>query len=234
MTNDNIRYRFKFEKYGNAKFIGHLDVMRAFQRAFKRADINISYSNGFNPHQLVSFALPLSLGYTSTGEYGDFQLYTEENADELIKDINSSLPEGLKITRIVKLREGVKNTMSSVCAASYNIYFDKTVSSYDIENNIYDFFGKDDIFVDKKTKNSLKRTDIKLDIINIEYTGERVLKTLVNAGSVRNLKPDLIAEAFMDFLDIDYNKYSFGFRRNDMYMKDNNGGLVSLIDGVGE
>ncbi|MGL4790895.1 MAG: TIGR03936 family radical SAM-associated protein, partial [Anaerotignaceae bacterium] len=65
-----MTYRFKFTKGPQVKFIGHLDVMQTFQRTIKRANLPIAYSQGFNPHQLLSFASPLSLGYTSEGEYG--------------------------------------------------------------------------------------------------------------------------------------------------------------------
>lgn len=237
MTNDNIKYRFKFEKFGTIKFIGHLDVVIVFQRALKRADIPIAYSNGFNPHQLISFALPLSLGYTSIGEYGDFQLQTEENPEELKEKMNNALPEGLIITELIKLKEGVKNTMASVCAASYDIYFDETISPEDIKNNLSSFINQNEILVMKKTKKNFKETDIKPDILgaeDISADGKGVLKVLVNAGSVKNLKPESVAEGFCIFINKEYNRYKTAFRRNEMYMKNSEEKLVPLTDGVGE
>ena len=237
MTNDNIKYRFKFEKFGTIKFIGHLDVVIVFQRALKRADIPIAYSNGFNPHQLISFALPLSLGYTSIGEYGDFQLQTEENPEELKEKINNALPEGLIITELIKLKEGVKNTMASVCAASYDIYFDETISPEDIKNNLSSFINQNEILVMKKTKKNFKETDLKPDILgaeDISADGKGVLKVLVNAGSVKNLKPESVAEGFCIFINKEYNRYKTAFRRNEMYMKNSEEKLVPLTDGVGE
>lgn len=237
MTNDNIKYRFKFEKFGTIKFIGHLDVVIVFQRALKRADIPIAYSNGFNPHQLISFALPLSLGYTSIGEYGDFQLQTEENPEELKEKINNALPEGLIITELIKLKEGVKNTMASVCAASYDIYFDETISPEDVKNNLSSFINQNEILVMKKTKKNFKETDIKPDILgaeDISADGKGVLKVLVNAGSVKNLKPESVAEGFCIFINKEYNRYKTAFRRNEMYMKNSEEKLVPLTDGVGE
>lgn len=237
MTNDNIKYRFKFEKFGTIKFIGHLDVVIVFQRALKRADIPIAYSNGFNPHQLISFALPLSLGYTSIGEYGDFQLQTEENSEELKEKINNALPEGLIITELIELKEGVKNTMASVCAASYDIYFDETISPEDIKNNLSSFINQNEILVMKKTKKNFKETDIKPDILgaeDISADGKGVLKVLVNAGSVKNLKPESVAEGFCIFINKEYNRYKTAFRRNEMYMKNSEEKLVPLTDGVGE
>ena len=69
-----MKTRIKFTKSGPLKFIGHLDVMRYFQKAFRRAELDVEYSQGFNPHQLMSFAAPLGVGLTSDGEYLDLQL----------------------------------------------------------------------------------------------------------------------------------------------------------------
>ena len=63
--------RIKFSKFGAMKFIGHLDVMRYFQKAIRRAELDVCYSNGFHPHQVMSFAAPLGVGLTSDGEYVD-------------------------------------------------------------------------------------------------------------------------------------------------------------------
>ena len=64
-----MRIRIKFRKYGVMRFIGHLDIMRYFQKAMRRANIDIAYSEGFSPHQIMSFAAPLGVGITSDGEY---------------------------------------------------------------------------------------------------------------------------------------------------------------------
>ena len=69
-----MKIRIKFRKYGTMKFIGHLDVMRYFQKAIRRAEVNIRYSEGFSPHQIMSFAAPLGVGITSKGEYVDIEV----------------------------------------------------------------------------------------------------------------------------------------------------------------
>ena len=69
-----MKLRIKFSKHGVMKFIGHLDVMRYFQKAMRRADIDIAYSTGFSPHQIMSFAQPLGVGVESNGEYMDVEL----------------------------------------------------------------------------------------------------------------------------------------------------------------
>ena len=75
-----MKIRIKFRKYGTMKFIGHLDVMRYFQKAIRRAEVNIRYSEGFSPHQIMSFAAPLGVGITSEGEYVDIEVLDTENS----------------------------------------------------------------------------------------------------------------------------------------------------------
>ena len=69
-----MKIRIKFRKYGVMKFIGHLDIMRYFQKAIRRANIDICYSSGFSPHMIMSFAAPLGVGITSDGEYFDIEV----------------------------------------------------------------------------------------------------------------------------------------------------------------
>ena len=76
-----MKVRIKFEKRGNLRFIGHLDLMRYFQKANRRAGLPIAYSEGFSPHQIMSFAAPLSMGVESTAEYADFKLTDNARQD---------------------------------------------------------------------------------------------------------------------------------------------------------
>lgn len=101
------------------KFIGHLDVMRYFQKAIRRAGIDIAYSEGFSPHQIMSFAAPLSVGYTSEGEYFDIELRTPMEEEELQKRLQGVMVEGIDILKVQNLPESEGNAMASVQAASY-------------------------------------------------------------------------------------------------------------------
>ena len=71
-----MKLRIKFRKYGPIRFIGHLDVMRFFQKANRRAELDVAYTGGFSPHQIVSFAAPLGVGLTNNGEYMDLEVHS--------------------------------------------------------------------------------------------------------------------------------------------------------------
>ena len=93
-----MKIRIKFRKYGVMKFVGHLDIMRYFQKAVRRANIDICYSEGFSPHQIMSFAAPLGVGITSDGEYLDIEVHSTESTEKMLATLNAVMVEGVEIT----------------------------------------------------------------------------------------------------------------------------------------
>ena len=85
-----MKIRIKFAKRGSLKFVGHLDTMRYFQKLIRRAGIDIAYSEGFNPHQKLSFAQPLGVGMLSEGEYVDIEVNSTFSSREAIKRMNDA------------------------------------------------------------------------------------------------------------------------------------------------
>ena len=85
-----LKARIKFRKYGCMKFIGHLDVLRFFQKAIRRADIDICYSEGYSPHMIMSFASPLGLGLESDGEYMDIRINGSISSKEAVRRLEIS------------------------------------------------------------------------------------------------------------------------------------------------
>ena len=113
-----MKVRIKFSKYSSMIFIGHLDMMRYFQKAMRRAEIDISYSQGFNPHQIMSFAAPLGVGIYSNGEYVDIQVESATTSKDMMKALNGVMAEGVEVLSVKKLPDDAKNAMASVAAAS--------------------------------------------------------------------------------------------------------------------
>ena len=135
-----MKLRIKFSKSGVMRFIGHLDIMRYFQKAIRRAGIDIAYSEGFNPHQIMSFAAPLGVGLTSNGEYMDIEVNSVTSSAEMIEQLNKVMVPGIKILNIMKLNDDTKNAMASVAAAEYTIRFrDEYEPSWDWEKQILSF-----------------------------------------------------------------------------------------------
>ena len=90
--------RILFQKAGNAIYISHLDLMRVFQRAFKRAGLNLKHTQGFSPRAMVSIALPLSLGSGSRCEILDYELVDQDVSHEEVEmRLNRALPDGIRV-----------------------------------------------------------------------------------------------------------------------------------------
>ena len=141
-----MKVRIKFAKYGAVKFIGHLDVMRYFQKAIRRAEIDIAYSEGFSPHQIMSFASPLSVGHTSEGEYFDIEVNSFTTEEDVQKRLQSVMVEGFDILKVKLLSEGEGNAMASVAAAKYTVRFrDGRTPNISIDSKLPVFLNQEKI-----------------------------------------------------------------------------------------
>ena len=114
-----MKARIKFRKYGSLRFIGHLDVMRFFQKVMRRADIPIAFSGGYSPHMIMSFANPLGIGLTSDGEYFDIELTEAVNSADAVRRMNEACQiEGIEIVSIRRIAEEKKMTGMTILAGS--------------------------------------------------------------------------------------------------------------------
>lgn len=217
-----MRIRIKFSKDGSLKYIGHLDVMRFFQKAIRRAGLDVVYSEGFSPHMLMSFAQPLGVGVTSEGEYFDLDLKEADTSAHMKDMLNAQMPDEIKILEIVKIPEDKANKcMTLVAAADYVISFDDTNVSH-IKEDFERFMDRDEINILKKTKKNEVVTDIKPMIFSYEIKNG-VLELRLSSGSVNNLKPQLVISAFCDFAGINAESLKVKIRRKELYAKTGNG-----------
>ena len=113
-----MKARIKFRKYGILRFIGHLDVMRFFQKLMRRADIPIAFTGGYSPHMIMSFASPLGIGLTSDGEYLDIELTAPVDSQEAVKRMNAECVEGIEVVSICQIPDEKKMTGMTILAAA--------------------------------------------------------------------------------------------------------------------
>lgn len=206
------------------KFIGHLDIMRYFQKAIRRADIDISYSEGFSPHQKMSFASPLGVGLLSRGEYFDIDVNTTKSSKESLKALNDTMVEGMEVLSYRLLPDNAGNCMSVIAAADYLAHF-KEANPKINDDSIKSFMDQKEILIIKKTKKSEKEVDIRPLVYEMKATDEGLFFKLA-AGSVNNLKPELVMEAFAKYLDMEVP--GVVYERLEMYAKSDDGGIVPL------
>ena len=128
-----MKIRIKFLKQGSMKFIGHLDMMRYFQKVMRRADVKIRYSEGFSPHQIMSFAAPLGVGITSNGEYLDIEVTETESSAVMTNRLNQVMVDEIRVLSYKKLEDSSKNAMSIVAAADYTLTFRERYKPEDLD-----------------------------------------------------------------------------------------------------
>ena len=222
-----MKARMKFRKYGCLRFIGHLDVMRYFQKVMRRAQIPIAFTGGYSPHMIMSFAQPLGVGVTSDGEYLDIELTEPIASERAVRQMNDVMAEGIEVVSFVEIPEEKKYSgMTITAAAEYEVTLLESGESAEKKKSIPagwrklagEFLARDEIMVMKKTKRSEKEVDIKAMIYEMEVT-EGAVRLFLAAGSENNLKPDLVMEEFFRFAGEEPGNVPFHVHRTDIYAK---------------
>ena len=222
-----LKARIKFRKFGVMKFIGHLDVMRYFQKAMRRADIPIAFTTGYSPHMIMSFAQPLGIGVTSDAEYFDIELTEPIASKHAVAQLNAAMVEGMEIVSFVQISDDKKSSgMTIVAGADYLATPKEGEFPADMTKQAESFMAQEQIVVMKKTKRSEKEVDIKPMIYDFHYE-ERGMFLKLATGSEQNLKPELVMETFLKFMGIDPETFPIHYHRLEVYAKDKKG-FVSL------
>ena len=210
--------RIKFKKDGSLRFIGHLDVMRFFQKVMRRAQIPIAFTAGYNPHMIMSFASPLGIGLTSEGEYFDMELAGHISSAEAVRRMNAVTAEGIEVISFRQISEEKKMTGMAIASAADYLVGCKCRENGALftQKMITGFLGQQEIVVTKQTKRSEQEADIRPLIYQMELTKEGIYLQLA-AGSAQNLKPELVISALCRFAGIDEASMAWTRRRLEMY-----------------
>lgn len=193
------KIRAVFEKRGRAKYISHLDLNRCMQRAFKRSGLPVWYTEGFNPHIYIMFALPLSLGYESSVEIMDFNLTEDIPFEEIKEKLNRVMPEGIRIVKAYTPE--TKHT--AIKYADFKIVFKGDGKL--LHSEFKRFMKQEQINTVKKTKRKgEKLIDLKPDIkiVTEEFQDDKFILILrLPAGTEKNINPSLVIDLFVPFAD---------------------------------
>ncbi len=189
------KYRLQFTKYGDMKYVSHLDLIRLFTRIFHRANLPLAYSEGFNPHPKMAVLLPLSVGFESSCEYIDVEFKEGISMLDCLKNLKGKLPLGMEVPQITELNETSKKA-KHIRYASYEINFSSPVTQDEIDA----FLDLPSIEVVKKTKRSEGIADIKSDILDLCVLDSGEVRAIISAGSEANLKADLLVSAMEQYI----------------------------------
>ena len=190
------KFRIQFTKYGDMKYVSHLDLIRLFTRIFHRAELPVAYSEGFNPHPKMAVLLPLSVGTESACEYIDVDFEKGVGMLDCMKKLKSALPLGMEVPQIGELNE-TSAKPKEIRYASYEIRTDAPLTDEQIDR----FLDMDTIEILKKTKRSEGIVDIKPDIMHMGLIENGGFTAIISAGSNANLKCEVLLEAMKKYID---------------------------------
>ncbi len=189
--------RVWFKKMGMSRYVSHLDLMRAMSRAVRRAKVPLWYTEGFNPHPYMTFALPLSLGMESLCESMDIRIEGEITNEGIFELMKGSMPPGIEITEVTAPVSDPKE----IAFGEFDIFFDCGKRAEEVALLIKELLSSETLVVQKLGKKGrhkvLKDIDLKehLKSYKIGLSGERVkLSVLLPAGSKTNVNPSLLAD----------------------------------------
>ena len=194
MSDVNTRYRLRFEKTGRAVYISHLDLMQTVQRTFARAGYKLKYSEGYNPHPQMSFALPLSVGTASVCELLDFRLAEEAELADMPEKLTAALPEGVTVTAAY---EAERKCAAIKWLRVEGLFEYDARPAADMAAALTAFFAQPEIVIEKKTKRGVGQTDIRPAIREIAFApADGVVKVeAVISAQEPTLNPELLAAA---------------------------------------
>jgi len=242
-----MRFRIRYSKQGLMKFIGHLDMMRYFQKTLRQAGIEVTFTEGMSPHMSMSYAFPLGVGMTSDSEYVDVDLDIPLASRELVRRLNLAAAEGVYFLDARVIETGKANKgMTLVQRADYTLYFRE---GHEWEEGWKSDFAawleQDSIMVLKKSKKTEREINIRPLIFAFDPEPEmRRVKGIceeeaqagsdptasdydtpgdlilgLSAGSENNIRPELVMEAFASATGREFSPFSFQINRDEVYTK---------------
>ena len=189
-----LKYRLRFTKTGRAAYISHLDLMRCMQRAFSRAELPLKYSEGFNPHALLSILLPLPLGEESLCELMDFRLGAAVRPAEIVRRLRGSLPQGMEALGVTVPALPVKELKFVRVEGLFQ--YDR-LDAEEAAARLGDFFAAERIDVIKRGKSGESVMDIAPHVreLGVEAAPDGVRVRALLSAQGPTLSPELLAAA---------------------------------------
>ena len=221
--------RTKFNKENDMIYISHLDLQQLLQRAFRRADISLVHSQGFNPHPKISYGNALALGTESQGEYVDVEIEFDMSIKEYLEKMNARLPEGIKFIKAQEIDRQTPSLASTIEYGEYifSIDLEKPLSKENVKNNLMKFMEQESIMITKKNKKGkMVESDIRpmiknFDILDIQDNIITLEATLAT-GSKANLNTNIFIPKILDILGLEIDPLDVDILRRDLYViKDN-------------
>lgn len=221
-----MRMIAEFEKMGRMSWFSHLDLQNTMQRALRRAQLPVAYSQGFNPHVLTSFATALSVGCQSRGEVMEVEMAGEISPEEFAEKLNACLPDGLKVRRCALVPDSAPALMAKVAEAGYDI----TAPNADLTQAVEAFLKAEEVMVEKRSKTKTRLVNIRPMVheITCAFDGkDSRLSMVLEQTNANALKVELVMQALAP-------EQEFRFVRTALYAAGTDGAREELFEAIQE
>lgn len=221
-----MRMIAEFEKMGRMSWFSHLDLQNTMQRALRRAQLPVAYSQGFNPHVLTSFATALSVGCQSRGEVMEVEMAGEISPEEFAEKLNACLPDGLKVRRCALVPDSAPALMAKVAEAGYDI----TAPNADLTQAVEAFSKAEEVMVEKRSKTKTRLVNIRPMVheITCAFDGkDSRLSMVLEQTNANALKVELVMQALAP-------EQEFRFVRTALYAAGTDGAREELFEAIQE
>ncbi len=221
-----MRMIAEFEKMGRMSWFSHLDLQNTMQRALRRAQLPVAYSQGFNPHVLTSFATALSVGCQSRGELMEVEMAGEISPEEFAEKLNACLPDGLKVRRCAPVPDSAPALMAKVAEAGYDI----TAPNADLTQAVEAFLKAEEVMVEKRSKTKTRLVNIRPMVheITCAFDGkDSRLSMVLEQTNANALKVELVMQALAP-------EQEFRFVRTALYAAGSDGAREELFEAIQE
>lgn len=221
-----MRMIAEFEKMGRMSWFSHLDLQNTMQRALRRAQLPVAYSQGFNPHVLTSFATALSVGCQSRGEVMEVEMAEEISPEEFAEKLNACLPDGLKVRRCAPVPDSAPALMAKVAEAGYDI----TAPNTDLTQAVEAFLKAEEVMVEKRSKTKTRLVNIRPMVheITCAFDGkDSRLSMVLEQTNANALKVELVMQALAP-------EQEFRFVRTALYAAGTDGAREELFEAIQE
>lgn len=221
--------RTKYNKEGDMIYISHLDLQQLLQRAFRRAEIDLVHSQGYNPHPKISYGNALALGTESQGEYVDVEIVDDLSVEEYLDRMNKQLPKGITFIKAMEINKQTPSLASTIEYGEYlfTIEVEKSLTKELVKSKILDFMSNEEIMITKKNKKGkMVESDIRpliksFDLLDIQ-DNKITLEAMLATGSKANLNNNIFVPKILEMLELEMDPLDVDILRRDLYVVEDN------------
>ena len=222
-----MRALVQFGKQGRLRFVSHLDLQRFMQRALRRSNLPVAYSQGFNPHVVMAFSSALGTGVSSEAEILDIKLAEEASAEQVLGAMRASLPPEMPVYRVRLVDDHFPALMAKVYCSDYQITLSGPGKA-DVFAQVPLYLQEEEVLAMRKSKSGMKQVNIRPMTLLLEPAGEDSLRARLMLTEQATLKPDLLISALAERSGA--QEYRLLIHRTQLLTQGADGTLIPLFD----